>query len=151
MLYGTCNQQILLFAPPPHKKRNLILMLFLVPWKCFRTAINCHTASVCIRWLTLSLASISHLAAMSISMISVLPREEAQCIGARPYWNEGSGFYSNSGNSLAFNTRRSLNSVLHVWFTAAVYQSFDLLLLWISIFLSKDHQKRLWNSALWFL
>lgn len=36
--------------------------------------------------VTLSLASISQLAAMSISMISRLPLEEAQWMGALPYW-----------------------------------------------------------------
>jgi hypothetical protein len=40
--------------------------------------------------LTLSFASMSHLAEMSISMMSVLPRDEAQCIGARPYCNNRS-------------------------------------------------------------
>jgi len=33
-------------------------------------------------------------------MISVLPREEAQCIGALPYCNKGSGFYSMGRNRL---------------------------------------------------
>jgi len=36
--------------------------------------------------ITLSLASMSHFAFISISMISIFPREDAQWIGALPYW-----------------------------------------------------------------
>jgi len=55
----------------------------------------CHAAISMGLMPYLSFASISHRASMSNCMMSVLPLDEAQWIGARPYWNhnENTIFY----------------------------------------------------------